>query len=290
MSLESLPDGHEPEGKEIFLDTSIHCSRLKGSLFTERIDRVLRMFRWVGTSTYTKVEFGNVVLANAEYYLRKLNELGSLDKTLSFIGNVLQHHQHRSKVTWSFNLLLSYGGDEPQRTERAKASLRRLLKLGTSYVERGCDKPLADGTCCSWARKAVHRGPSGQLIWKTPTCKRTAKVCSLDDFFVQHRGVFGRIKEAIDALPDEKRTSQLASFSEVIGKAAVDPGMLLDYKTGCRRLADAIIAVDSYVSNYKNLFSQNEKESGVLCDLLHQVFYYLPPNPERGVLIQPPTS
>jgi hypothetical protein len=98
--------------------------------------------------------------------------------------------------------------------------------------------------------------------------------------------VFQRIKDAIDALPDERRTGQLAGFSEVIGKATIDPGMLLDYKTGCRRLADAIIAVDSYASKYGNLFSQNERESGILCDLLGQVFYYLPPNHERGVLIQ----
>ncbi|OYV83523.1 MAG: hypothetical protein B7Z73_15920, partial [Planctomycetia bacterium 21-64-5] len=113
------------------------------------------------------------------------------------------------------------------------------------------------------------------------------KLCSLDDFFVRHQDVFQQIKNEIDALSDERKTSQLSGFSDVIGKAIEDPGMLLDYKTGCRRLADAIIAVDSYVSKYKNVFSQNEEESSVLCDLLDQVFYYLRPNPERGVLIQP---
>ncbi len=289
MSLESLPDDHEAASNELFLDTSIHCSRLKGVLFTDRIDRVLRMFQWIGTSTYTKVEFGNVVLANAEYYLRKLNELGSLDATLSFIGNVLQHRSHRSKVTWSFNLLRSHAGDgDAERTMRAKASLRRLLKFGTSLVERGCDKPLEDGTRCSWARKAVHRGPRGELSWKTPTCKRSVKLCALDEFFVQHQAVFQRIKEAVDALPEERKTAQLSGFSDVIGKAVEDPGILLDYRTGCRRLADAIIAVDSL--KYKSLFSQNEKESAILCDLLDQVFYYLPPNPDRGVLVQRPRA
>lgn len=49
-------------------------------------------------------------------------------------------------------------------------------------------------------------------------------------------------------------------------------------------LADAIIAVDSLV--YKSLFSQNVKESELLTTVLGQAFYYLPANPERGVLVQ----
>ena len=57
---------------------------------------------------------------------------------------------------------------------------------------------------------------------------------------------------------------------------------------GCRRLADAIIAVES--SGYGCMFSQNVKESEVLTSLLGQVFYYLPPNPEKDVLVQLPTS
>jgi hypothetical protein len=72
----------------------------------------------------------------------------------------------------------------------------------------------------------------------------------------------------------------------VIGQALDDPGMLLDYRSGCKRLADAIIAVDSKA--YKSMFSQNVKESTLLTTVLGQAFYYLPASPDSGVLVQLP--
>jgi hypothetical protein len=81
-------------------------------------------------------------------------------------------------------------------------------------------------------------------------------------------------------------TGELRDFSEVIGRAIEDPRCLLDYQRGCKRLADAIIAVDSL--NYRNMFTQNVLESRVLTDVLGQVLYYLPPNPEKGVLVRRP--
>src|SRR6185295_17089189 len=94
MSFERLSESHVPASADLFLDTSIHCSKLKGSLFASRIADVLRRFRWKSTSTYTKIEFGNVVLAQAEYFLRKLEDFHSLEKTKDFIGNILPHKLH----------------------------------------------------------------------------------------------------------------------------------------------------------------------------------------------------
>jgi len=287
-SFASLADDHVPITTEVFLDTSIHCSRLKGPLFVDRIARVLSLFRWRGTSTYAKVEFGNVILAQAQYYLRKLNELGSLRRLKDFIGNVLPHSLHSAKVVWSFNLLENhYGRDEKECSERARLSLRRLMKLGVGFVEHSCDAPLKDGTQCYWAIRGVQRKRNGELLWQSPVCSRQHKRCKIDDFFVENRETFIRIKAAIDALPDDQKSNQLESFSAVIAQALADPACLLDYKTGCKKLADAIIAVDSI--GFKNMFSQNAAESTLLTKVLGQVFYYLPPNPERGIEISAAT-
>ncbi|MFO7901632.1 MAG: hypothetical protein R6U98_03135 [Pirellulaceae bacterium] len=284
MPFENLNDDQVPPSDELFLDTSIHCSKLKGPLFRQRISDVFRLFRWKGTSTYTKVEFGNVVLSVAEYFLRKLDEFDSLEATQDFIGNVLPHNLHPTKVTWSFNLLKAFGADDAECTERARLSLRRLMKLGVTFVEKSCDRPLANGTDCYWAKRGVHRRRDGRLVWQTPICKRAHKRCRLDDFFVEKRDVFRRIKDAIDKLPEDAKSDQLRDFFEVIGLAMEDPKMLLDYRAGCKRLADGIIAVDSVA--YKSVFSQNIKESELLTTVLGQAFYYLPANPERGVLVQ----
>ena len=284
MSFEKLSDGHVPPSAEVFLDTSIHCSKLKGSLFAERISWVLSHFDWKGTSTYTKVEFGNVVLSQAEYFLRKLDEFNSLEQTLDFIGNVLPHGFHGVKVTWSFNLLRAYGTDDAECTERAKLSLRRLMKLGLGFVEHFCDGPLADGTNCYWAEKGVHKRNDGKLIWRTPKCKRDRKRCRIDEFFEDNKEIFERIKLAIDGLNETQLTSQLRGFSATIANALENPKVLLDYASGCKQLADATIAVDGM--SYASMFSQNKAESDILTEVLKQTFYFLPPNPERGVLVR----
>ncbi len=284
MSFENLTDSDTPESPEVFLDTSIHCSRLKGPSFRDRISDVLRRFEWIGTSTYTKVEFGNVVLAQAEYYLRKLDEFNSLEKTRDFIGNVLPHKLHKAKVTWSFNLLNEYGRDDSECTERARVSLRRLMKYGVAFVEDHCDSPVSDGTKCYWASKGVHKRNDGRLVWKSPTCKRTHKRCRIDEFFLENRDLFVKIKNGIDELPEGRLTDQLRGFADVIGQAMEDPEILLDYRTGCKRLADAIIAVES--SDFHSFFSMNSAESEILTALLEQSFYFLPPNEDKGVLVQ----
>ncbi len=132
--------------------------------------------------------------------------------------------------------------------------LNRLMKMGVSFVEDLCDKPISNGTDCYWAKQGVQKMVDGSLQWKTPICQRGRKRCRLDDFFQENRELFGR-KELIDSLSDERK-SALKAFSDVIGLAMNDPAVLLDYRTGCMRLADAIIAVDSLT--FKNMFSQNK--------------------------------
>lgn len=284
MPFENLNDDHVPPSTELFLDTSIHCSKLKGPLFQDRINKVFRLFQWKSTSTYTKVEFGNVVLSTAEYFLRKIDEFRSLAATKDFLGNVLPHHHHQTKIKFSFNLLEVMGADDGERTERARHSLRRLMKLGVAFVEQLCDRPLANGTDCYWAKRGVRKRQDGRLVWQTPKCSRDRKRCRLDGFFIENIDVFKRIKDAIDNAPESAKSDQLREFSEVIGLALEDPKMLLDYRSGCKRLADAIIAVDSLA--FRSMFSQNIQESELITTVLGQAFYYLPANPERGVLVQ----
>jgi len=284
MCFENLSDDHSPSSAELFLDTSIHCSKLKGSLFQQRITDVFDLFQWKSTSTYTQVEFGNVVLAQAEYYLRELNKFRSLEKLKDHIGNALWHKSHSIKITWSFNLLAVYGQNDAECTERAKLSLQRMMKLGVDFVEKLCDRPLQDGTNCYWASRGVCKKRDGTLVWKSPQCKPNRKRCHLDDFFDKNRGTFKQIKDAIDKLPESTKSKQLNGFSEVIGLALVDSAILLDYRTGCKRLADAIIAVDS--KEYRSMFSQNVKESELLTSVLGQAFYYLPPNCDKGVKVR----
>ncbi len=288
MSSGQLDDSHDPQSKEVFLDTSIHCCWLKGDDVTSRIRRVLSLFRWVGTSTYTKLEYGQVILNQAEYFLRKLKEFDSLDQLLFHIANALPPQQHSKKV-WGFNLLTHhFGRNQAEVTERARLYLQTLMRMGTKFVEKKVDGPLEDGTACYWAKRGVTEKRDGTLTWKTPDCKPSKRRCEIDTFFNRNREVFARIKEGIDNLPAKRRTSQLTGFSEIISGALTNPQCLLSYRNGCRRLADAIIAVDG--QGYGAMFSQNVQESEILCRILGQTFYYLPNESSKGVLVYAPVS
>jgi hypothetical protein len=279
MSFVKLDETHRPDSIEVFLDTSIHCCFHKGETLRPRLNWLLALFSFKGTSTYSKVEYGNVILASAQYYLRKLRELKSVALLLEHVSHVLPplHHEKR---TWAFSLIQTLAKTEEERTRRADASLRRILKQGTRAIEARCGA-LADGTRCHWGETGLQRRSDGQYVWKTPNCKSSNKACNIDDFFVEQREIFQSIKRKIDALSNDVLTDELKQFSRVIGEALDEPTVLLDYDRGCKLLADAIIAVDS--RQYRNFATQNYKESRVLTKVLGQRCYYLPNNPEHGV-------
>ena len=128
--------------------------------------------------------------------------------------------QHREKRTWAFSLIQTLGKTEEERTRRAEASLRRLLKLGTAAVDARCDAPLADGTRCHWGRTGLRRGRDGKYTWKTPNCKSSNKACNVDGFFADRRETFELIKNTIDGLDASLLTDELKQFSRVIGEAS----------------------------------------------------------------------
>lgn len=285
MCFKTLTEEDRPYSAEVFLDTSIHCCKLKGPLFAPRVDRVLSLFQWRASCTYAQVECGNVVLSAAQYLLRKITDYDSLAKAQDFVANRLPHGLHSGKVTWTFNLLREvYGKNDAECTEKVKRKLRNLMRLGVRFVDELCDGPLEDGVGCYWARHGFQRAADGGFEWKPPRCERSRPRCKIHRFFEQNEVTFRAIKEAIDNLPSAKRTDQLRGFSQVIHEALSDPEMLLDYKTGCKRLADAIIAVESM--HYRSLFSQNIKESDLFTTLFKQAFYYLPPNEKEGIRVR----
>ncbi len=282
MSFEQLNESHEALSPEVFLDTSAHLCYLKRPV-RNRIIWLVSKFRWIGSSTYSRVEYGNNILSVAAYLLDKLRAGVNVPDLIEHVNHVLPPPQF-AKKTWTFSLLDVLAGTERDRTRLAQANLRRILKFGVKAVDAVSDKPLRDGTQCHWGTTGLKHNRDGSFSWKHPNCTAANKCCNVDGFFIENRELFNQIKSAIDALNPDERTDQLQAFSEVIGRALIDPTTLLNYKTGCKLLADAIISVDS--KDYRSFATQNYKESQVLTPVLGQACYYVPNNPEHFVKIQ----
>jgi hypothetical protein len=280
MSFVELSETHVPTSSEAFLDTSIHCCLLKGTSRRQRLTRFLSLFSWKGSSSYSKVEYGNVILTTAQYLLRELRKRGNVAELEEHIHHDLPDYHHKYR-TWSFSLIKTLGTTESDRTRRTDAYLRRLLKQGTMIIDLQCDYPLADGTKCHWGKTGLKQRSDGEYVWKAPNCKRSKKACDIDNFFNEHRETFQDIKNEIDVLPKKLLTDELIQFSRIIGEALKDSSILLDYREGCRLIADVIIAVDS--KGYSNFVTQNYKESQILTKLLGQRCYYVPNDPKHEI-------
>lgn len=275
---ETVPPNDPP--KEVFLDTSIHLAWLKGPDLKQKVDNTLSEFDFIGTSTYVKLEYGNVILSFAQYCQRMLKEKGSLEKLRYHITNKLwveKSPTNRSYHTWFFNLLAD-NFSHPESTERAERTLRSLLCVGTEAISDLCDD-VQDGIQCLWAEKDSSKG------WKSPSnCHKKAPGCRIDSFFEENKDCFCKIRDAIRRMQEngEEVTWQLSNFADVIDKACQSPNSLRDYKNGCKKLADAIIAVQS--KGYRSFFTQNIKESIVLCKELKQLLLYLEQDLEKPVI------
>jgi len=266
----------------LFLDTSIPVSQIiKGDDFRKRIDYLLPQFRWLGISSYSQLEYGNRVLDECEYLIGQLREKCSFARTKDWITNGLPQQWRRKQII-TLNLLNKiYGNNDQECMERALYELTDLMEMGTDFVlkcytGKSVDQ-VRDGTKCYWVSRSLVQKKDG-LHWVRPSCKKEIKRCNIDKFFEDNKGVFLSILSAIDGL--NKPSQELIDFKNIIELVQNDPTVLLDYKN-CKKLADAIIAVDS--DGYNNFFSQNIAESQTLCQVMKQVFYYLPPNYEKGI-------
>ena len=255
---------------EVFLDTSIHIARLKGQAIKERVDDFLSKSQWRGTSTYAKLEYGNNILHVASYLLDKIDEFDSLEDFRYFVTNQLipRFSDHHQKHVW-FSDLLSQHFNKPEAKEKAKRTLRHILRIGTTFVSDLCDE-TRDQIGCIWTDQRGNRR------WKKPhDCHRYKPGCRIDRFFSENRSLFGQIRDIIRTVPKNELTAELERFAVTIDKACADPQVLRHYEN-CRALADAIIAVQS--NGYLSFFTQNVRESRVLCRALCQLLIGLPQN------------
>ncbi|MBM4039266.1 MAG: hypothetical protein FJ290_12200 [Planctomycetes bacterium] len=267
---------------EVFLDTSIHLASMKGGDLSRRVHATLREFRWRGTASYAKVEYGNNVLSCVCYYRRMLRQFGSLERLRYHIANVLNPKlaAHQKHQVWFSNLLSKCidPKSDGEATERASRELAHLWRLGTTVVDALCDHVNDDIKCiCADQRNASQ--------WKVPDrrCERTRPGCRLPEFFQDNRELFSRMRDVIRGLAPNRQTVELDGLAAVVDAACSNPQALRDHAV-CRRFGDAIMAVQSH--GYRSFFTQNERESDTLCKVLGQLLLYLHQCPEDEVEVR----
>ncbi len=267
--------------KKLFSETSILACYYKDKYFKHRVKDILNDFNWKATSYYCLLEFGNVVLSPACYLLGLFNKGKLWGEVISHVNNCLLP-AHKSKKIWTLNLIAHLKGNEKEQTERAILYLKLLLRTSiTNFIKLFDD--VTDEVSCYWIKENIKTLKPGKATWQSPKCTKDNPRCNIADFFTENKDHFISIKDDIDKLASKNITEQLKSFSELIELACAEPEILLDYKKGCRKFADALIAIESFTKGYSSFFTQNIYESKVLCKTLEQDLIYLPNNLNKDV-------
>ena len=254
---------------EVFLDTSIFVAELKGNVLKPKIEAAIGRFQLTGSSTYVMLEYARVVLKELKYYVNCLNGGMSLQKLCYRVNNQLPRQYHTKKVAVLFNLVMEHF-EEPEAAERATLAIKERLHVGTDAIRSRCDH-VVNGIKCRWAEQCG--------AWRPPKLCDKPPLCRLPEFFEENKELFIRIRDACRCVSSDK-TGQLRGFATVIDDAVSDSSGLRDPKT-CRKLADAIIAVQS--AKFRAFFTQNFSDSRVLCQVLEQLLLELHQSPDDEV-------
>ncbi len=259
----------------LFSETSILASRLKGNDIKKKIDAILKDYEWNATSYYCILEFGNLILTTAIYIKKNFDDGWNYQEVINYVVNVLAHQQ-KTKKTWTHNILSEiYGRTEKEKNTNAIRKVKNIIGSSITSIEKRFDH-IVDDISCSVVKDNINNLKRDNPCWKTPSCKQNKKRCKIDEFFENNKATFEKVKSVIDSCEAVIQTEQLKKFSEIIEKASANPKILLDYKEGCKKFADALIAVESHINKYNTFFTQNIAESKILCKATEQDLIYLP--------------
>ncbi|NLW87289.1 MAG: hypothetical protein GXY38_10495 [Planctomycetes bacterium] len=243
------PQCERPPFRTVLVDTSLLIEQQKQRKQADPVRKALNRYGFKGASSFSRLEFKYAWL-----------------QRLSYLYDVASKPHHAVHEVWDY-IMKRLGGLEKQRgrVQTLWDALHKFLELdGKRLTDEAqvlrlrahCKTSILDardafsemitgefnGTDCALAKEFVRENPDGSFNVTIPKCKRGQQQCQVADFFQKHRELFATIANAVSAVSDA--SPELLRIREHILAAMDDPEHLCDQS--CRRIADAIIAVDGH--------------------------------------------
>jgi predicted nucleic acid-binding protein len=267
-------------GSAVFLDTSIQIARFfRSKDMKNRIENRLKAYNFRVSSLVVRQEFKRRVLKAAVYLLKQLEERQSYERVRRHVQEVLPPQQQRNqKICVLLLTTIDETDDDRDRTERAKLSLRFLIKYGLDDFDDSLDH-VYDDSGCACARLPV-REIKKYVCYELPTdqCCQTGAACGISDFLTERRADLERILKMLKALPAEERTDELSAAEKFIEGFLQDPSKVQSCNP-CLKVGDLLIALES--AGVSTFYTMNWKESRHLCRSMGQELIVRPNNPDE---------
>lgn len=268
---------------EIFLDTSVAIARVvHGPDMKRRITARLSEYNAKVISLVVRQEFKRRLLKEAQYLLSQLNDKGSYQRVLRHVTSVLGSWKDRKRNICLETLVLIYEDkhgkalSDKELTERAKRTLRSLIRTGLNDLRSIAENEVQDSDCACAQCPIVEKTKYKKFDFGPDECNKAQSACGIPEFLKSNEPELREIAAHLDKL--SVKTEELKRASSFIDHVIPDFDRAL-LQNPCLTVGDLIIALES--KGIKTFYTLNHKESIHLARVLNQNLIVRPKNPEH---------
>lgn len=275
MRSQAEPQGLEAKDREfrtVLVDTSLLIEQQKRERHATPVRYALAAYRFQGASSYSKLEFKRAWVQRLGYlhWVCRKPDIESIVDVQDWIERKLTHTGHQRRLhTCLAQLNRFFDLDNNVITEfAALVRLRAHCKhavLGAAEAMKEMITGEFKGSGCVRAEEPARELPDGALDVSIARCKPSDIQCTIHHLFENQKMVFGAIADHVDS--SDKASGELKTMAKHIRVAQDDPTHLCDDRY-CRKLADAIIAVDGRKMDV--FAANNDKEWLTLASVMNK--------------------
>ncbi len=262
---------------EVFIDTSIQIARVIHSPEKKRkIESRLGSFSEVFTGLVVKQEYKRRVLKVAQYLLNQLDDKKSFIAVRRHVDDHLSQDRRKQAICQQLlDTVQECVDSEYDRdlTDRARSSMRNLIRLGLTDFENGVTDIIDDSGCACAKLPIIEKVPYKTYDFGTDKCNKVAGSCGIKDFIHNRKHDIRKILAAIKGLSPPDKTSELKKAEDFIESVLIDQ-TISPSLNACLKVGDLMIALESV--NFEHFYTMNIKESKHLCPALGQNLIYRP--------------
>jgi hypothetical protein len=263
----------------VFLDTSIMIARFVHSpQIKYRIQQRLAEFKLIVTGTVVRQEFRRRLLKEAQYLLKLLDRLHTIEAVQRHVHDVLPPRQDRKRRICLQTLFTVFERDSSEeRSERARLFLKSLLRGGLEEFDQLVDHVIG-ASGCACGRRPIRQKSSSNFDFGTDRCSKATEPCGISGFIADRSVAVAKIQDYLSHPDTAHRSNEMdrtAGFLTLIDQGPSDVAQ----HDPCLTVGDFLIALESV--GIPVMYTMNGRESQHFCRALRQTMIVRKPNPDH---------
>lgn len=259
----------------VYLDTTIliasfiHSPKVKFEIRDK-----IKSFKNVLTGQIAQQEFTRRLLKEAEYLLGLLKKKKTVAAVQRHLLSLSFHHNRKFRICLQTLTTIEEGANDEDNADRLRFFLEELLEDGVQDIREllGCEI-LADVGCASAIQEIKKKGKS--YHFPNSKCSSYGQ-CGISQFLTNHADT-GPLKDFLLEKQDQL-TNELKDGLDFLTKVCED-STCAPFHNPCLCFGDTIISLESRQADV--FYTQNYKESQLLCEQSGQVLLLCPTNDDN---------